>query len=365
MKRLLITILVLITTIIAQQSYTDDSLLNIDYLRFGKAVITVPSGYTDLHEGSNIYEHEGQLIWMGTCVKDGKYSLHYWISEGDLEKWDYKGKIVIKDGGGRELEAEDAYVYFANGMLYISFENKTEEKEHGLFKISLASYAYSLSDTFWFLGGAYGLAQFGDGFAQDAIYSGCPLNDGMVKIFDGRKGRFEENIGIAYWDGSKYVPNAEPIFTVNDIDQPDSNTGIVLTTGIADDVYKLPNNYIMEIVAYKDWDYDKWLNGIEPNGYWCQGLAISDNLESGWEVLDSEIKNQHGSQTMFHLFYKDKWMALGSTLSEPNTIYLAEVITKTETEPPIPPQPTPDNETYKENIRNYLELIEIEVDKIQ
>ena len=317
------------------KTYTDNSLLNIKSLKFGNPIITCPSGYTDLHEGSNIYEHEGELIWMGTCVKDGKYSLHYWISNTDLETWDYKGKITIKDGSGRELEAEDPYFFFGYGMWWIFFENKTEEKEHGLFKISVASYAYNLSDTFWFLGGSYGLAQFGDGFAKDAIYSPCPLNDRNILIFDGKKGIHEENVGIAFWNGDKYVPNTDPIFHTSQIPN-------AITTGIADNIFKVNDKYVMEIVAYI---------GSPPNGYWCQGLAVSDNLESGWEVLDSEIKNQHGSQTMFHLFYSDKWMALGSTLDDSDTIYLTEVITETiEPEPEPEPEPIIDNELYKANI---------------
>ena len=84
----------------------------------------------------------------------------------------------------------------------------------------------------------------------------------------------------------------------------------------------------MEIVAYKDWDYDKWLSGTGGyNGYWCQGLAISDSLSSGWKELDSEIKDQNGKNISFNLFYNNGWKALVSNHDSVGSIYLATVVT--------------------------------------
>ena len=281
-------------------------------------MITMPLGYHELREGSPVVEHEGRLIWLGTCVKKvnnvNVFSLHRWeCSVDDDENWTYRGKLSLKDGNGNDVEAEDpTFTFGTDGRIYMYVENKSYEKSHSMFVISLFI-ANNWNDTFWFQGGNTSIAPLGNGFMQDAVYS--PFYTGQEKdtlIFDGRKGVHKEEIGYAVWDGSKYVPNPNPIFTVDHIGNN------VLTTGIANAVFKLPNKYVLEIVAYK---------GTPPDGYWCQGLAVSDNLTSGWEVLDSEIKDELGRNTMFGLFHNGTWKALMGFLDDPNKLYMAEVIT--------------------------------------
>lgn len=469
MKRLLITILMLATIAVAQMTnIADDSLLRLEHIVYGEEIISIPDGYDSMREGSQVKEYNGQLIWLSTLVKEVNgedyYSLHGWTCDGDLEKWNYRGKLELLGAGGVVREAEDPDFWFNKVGNYweMLVEDKSEEKTYNRFVVShYRTFTDDFFGTWYFLGGSTGLAPFGDDFAQDAIYS--PYADGDDLVFDGRKGRWTEEVGYAKWDGNKYVPDPEPTLTVNDISQPSSNIGIVLTTGVGA-IFKVNDKYVMHIPVFKDWSKEIW-EEADPNaynGYWCSQLAVSNSLRDKWTVLDGEIKTDDGKHASVTFFYTDKWRALGFG-ADGKSVNLAEVVTSSTepepepepvppvngetgiptnlqfnnnilswgwsgeavdkfdicatnvnaidwigdtqeksfniptqfiagdiqefwivavignvkhfsnritvihnpTEPPIPPQPIPDNETYKTNIKNYLELIEIEVDKIK
>ncbi len=300
--------------------------LNVDYSR---PVITVPYGYELMREGSPIVEDGDKLIWLTTCVKDGVYSLHrFECPINNNKNWTYKGKLLLKGQGGVELEGEDpTFTITSTGEVHLLCENKSYEKSHGMFTIG-KFIAKDWDSPFYFQGGSTGVSPFGNGFAKDAVYSPFYTDSHLDPIiFDGRKGRWEENIFYATWD-NKYIPDPEPIFSVDDISLPikSQDDSKVLTTGIGDAVFKVNDKYIMEIVAFKDFSEELWEKGLTDvyNGYWCQGLAISDSLRSGWEELNSEIKDQNGKNLQFNLFYSNGWKAL---ISEPTKIYLAEIVT--------------------------------------
>ncbi len=110
----------------------------------------------------------------------------------------------------------------------------------------------------------------------------------------------------------------------------------------------------MEIVAYI---------GFPPDGYWCQGLAVSNSLFNGWELLNSDIQNENGMHVISQLFYTDLygWKALASTYGE-GKMYLADVITGSE---PPPPPPPPSNDAIVEDIRERLYQIDNLLDEIE
>ena len=350
MKKLLILILTLIAIGVAQ---TDD-ILNIKSFDFGKEVITTPNGYYDLHEGSSVVEHNDQLIWMGTLRSSvtNKYSIHYWTCNYkiDLEEWNYRGKVKLLGAGQVLRQGEDPSFYFnpIEKRWHLYCEDKSTEAEFKLFLINhYKSYTEKISDGFMFLGGSTGLASFGDGFMQDAVYSpDAWKTDGRFLFFDGRKGIYEENIGYAEWNGTKFVPNPTPIFVTSQIPG-------ALTTGLADRIFELSDKYIMEIVAYI---------GFPPDGYWCQGLAVSNSLFSGWEVLNSDIKNENGKHTTFNLFYTQVygWKALAGS-SGSSGLSLADVVTDSTPEPPDPPN----NDLIVQEAKALLEQVNNLLDEIE
>ena len=350
MKRLLIAILVLATIGVAQI----DDILNIKSFDFGKEVITTPVGYYDLHEGSSVVEHNDQLIYMGTLRSSvtNKYSIHYWTCnyKTDLEVWNYRGVVKLLGSGNVLRQGEDPSFYFDSiqKRWHLYCEDKSTEAEFGLYIINhYVSYTEDIADGFYFLGGLTGLSPFGDGFAQDAVYSADAWKtNGLYLFFDGRKGTYEENIGFAKWNGTKFVPNPTPIFVTSQIPG-------ALTTGLANSVFELTDKYIMEIVAYI---------GTPPDGYWCQGLAVSNNLFSGWEVLNSDIKNENGKHVISQLFYTDLygWKALASTLGDGN-MYLADIVTDSVPEPPDPPN----NDLIVQEAKALLEQVNNLLDEIE
>ena len=108
----------------------------------------------------------------------------------------------------------------------------------------------------------------------------------------------------------------------------------------------------MEIVAYM---------GTPPDGYWCQGLAVSNSLFSGWEVLNSDIKNENGKHTKSNLFYTQKygWKALATTYGS-SKFYLANVITTSE-----PPPPPPNNDEIVKEAKALLKQVDDLLDEIE
>jgi hypothetical protein len=109
----------------------------------------------------------------------------------------------------------------------------------------------------------------------------------------------------------------------------------------------------MEITVYM---------GFPPDGYWCQGLAVSNSLLSGWEVLDSDIQNENGEHAIFNLFYTQKygWKALANTITS-DKMYLADVITGSEP----PPPPLPNNDIIVEDIRELLYKVDNLLEEIE
>lgn len=350
MKKILILILMLATICVAQI----DDILQIKSFDFGKIVITTPNGYYDLREGSKVVEHNDQLIWMGTLRSSAtnEYSIHYWTCnyKTDLEVWNYRGVVKLLGLNKVLREGEDPSFYFdpIKKRWHLYCEDKSTEAEFGMFIINhYVSYSEDLADGFMFLGGKYGLIPSGDGFMQDAVYSpDAWQTNGRILFFDGRTGKHREDIGYAQWNGKKWVPNPTPIFVTSQIPG-------ALTTGLANGVFELSNKYIMEIVAYI---------GTPPDGYWCQGLAVSNSLFSGWEVLNSDIKNENGKHTISNLFYTQKygWKALGST-DGLGKFHIADVVTGT-TPPPPPP---PNNNIIVEDIRELLYKVDNLLDKIE
>ena len=338
----------------ASSNSTYDSILNIKSFDFGKVVITTPNGYHDLREGSKVVEHNDQLIWMGTVRSNAtkKYSIHYWTCnyKTDLKVWNYRGKIKLI-GAGRVLrQGEDPSFYFdpIQKRWHLYCEDKSTEAQFGMFLINhYKSHTEKISDGFYFLGGSTGLSPKGEGFMQDAVYSpDAWKNNHRILFFDGRKGKHREDIGYAEWNGKRWVPNPIAIFKTSQIPG-------ALTTGLAQSVFELSNKYIMEIVAYM---------GTPPDGYWCQGLAISNSLLSGWKVLNVDIKNENGKHTKSDLFYTDLygWKALASTYGE-GKMYLADIITDTE---PIPPDP-PNNNLIVQEAKALLQQVNNLLDEIE
>ena len=353
MRKVLILILMLATFLVAQIS--DNSILDIKSFDFGQEVITTPNGYYDLHEGSSVVEHNDQLIWMGTLRSLGtrEYSIHYWTCnyKTNLEVWNYRGVVRLFGSGQVLRQGEDPSFYFdlITGRWELYCEDKSTEAEFGLYIINhYRSYTENINDGFMFLGGSTGLSPFGDGFAELAVYSPDTWKtDGRFLFFDGRTGTYREDVGYAEWNGQMWIPNPTAIFKASQIPG-------ALTTGLANSIYELSNGYLMEIVAYI---------GFPPDGYWCQGLAVSDNLFNGWEVLDSDIQNEDGKHVISQLFYTDLygWKALASTLGEGN-MYLANIITGTE---PPPPPPPPNNEVTVEDIRELLYEVDNLLEEIE
>jgi len=348
MKKTLLILLLFVTAIVSQ--ITDVSILNIKSFNvdYSNPIITVPDGYGVMREPSPVIEYNGKLIWVTTFVKDNVHSLHrFECSINDEKNWSYKGKLSLKGQGGVELEGEDpTFAITSTGEIHLLCENKSYEKSHNFFTI--AKYiAADWDSPFYFQGGSTGVSPFGNGKAKDAVYSPDftdKYNPFAPIHLDGRTGIHEENIFYAVWNGTEYIPDPEPIFSVDDISLPIKTrpNSKVLTTGIGDTSFEIKKadgsiKYIMETVAFKDWDYDKWLSGTGGyNGYWCQGLAVSNSLRTGWQELDSEIKDQNGENTAFSLFYNNAWKAL---VGKSNKIYLAEIVTGS-----VPdPEPDPDN----------------------
>ncbi len=330
-----------------------DDILNIKSFDFGKEVITTPVGYYDLHEGSSVVEHNDQLIWMGTLRSFGtrEYSIHYWTCnyKTDLEEWNYRGVVRLYGAGMVLRQGEDPSFYFdpIEKRWHLYCEDKSTEAEFKMFWINhYKSYTENINDGFMFLGGSSGLGPSGDGFMRDAVYSpDAWKTNHRILFFDGRIGKYEENIGYAEWNGQRWVPNPTPIFVTSQIPG-------ALTTGLANSVYELTDKYIMEIVAYI---------GFPPDGYWCQGLAVSNSLFNGWEVLNADIKNENGKHVISQLFYTDLygWKALATTHGEEN-MYLADIVTGS-----APPPPPPNNDAIVEDIRERLYQIDNLLDEIE
>ena len=322
------------------KTYTDNTILNIKYLKvdYSNPIITAPFGYEEIREVSSIVEHDEKLIWLTTCVKKvdniNVYSIHRFESSVDDDKnWEYKGKLSMKGQGGVEIECEDpTFTITPTGEVHLLCENKSYEKEFGMFVVS-KFIATDWDSPFMFQGGSTGISPFGVN-AKAAVYSPEYIDKYTDPIhFDGRTTLHEENVFWADWKDGIYIPDLEPIFTVNDISQPikSQDDSKVVTTGIGGSPYKIKKKngsiwYVMKIVAYKDWSHKIWLKGRTDlyNGYWCQGFAISKSLRSGWEELNSEIKDQDGKNLQFSLFYSNGWKAL---VSKSNKIYLAGIVT--------------------------------------
>ena len=352
------------------KTYTDDSILRIKYWEcdYSNPVVRVPSGYTSIRETSSIVPAvNGQLNFVVTCVrrvkqkdsngnmlKDSRgnilypgrpdkngnveeHSLHRFVClnpKTNIKKWDYKGRLKLRGQNSIELQGEDPTFYIlSTGEIHMLMENKYYEKKHGMFTIG-KYIATDWNSNFLYQGGSTGIGPGGNTFYKDAVYSPCYLTkDNEPRICDGRAGKHEENIGYAEWKSGKWVIRPEPIFSVDDVNQPASNKGKVLTTGIGGEVFKAKDTYVMEIGSYKDWDEEKSKAGIRPNGYWCQGYAISKSLTSGWKELNSEIKDQNGGNVMMHTFYNNGWRALMGGVDNQTVLYLAKAITSSSPTP--------------------------------
>ena len=106
MKRILLMIIALFTLIGAQ--ITDDSILNIDYLKFGQKLLSVPDEYTEYRESGNVVLYDSKIIWTTTAVKkvDGNnvYSIHLYVD------WKFVKELKLVGMGGVRREAEDPYL---------------------------------------------------------------------------------------------------------------------------------------------------------------------------------------------------------------------------------------------------------------
>jgi len=316
------------------KTYNDNSILQAIELDFKEVVYTLPDGYKELREPSPLIpEANNKMSWIPTFVKEVNgedvHSLHR--VEFDLnnitQPAKYKGELDLRYGDGSKVEAEDATAcHGTDSKIHLIIENKSEEKATRKnpdidTRFILSKFvANDWTSPFYFMGGAYGIEPGGNGFKKDAVYSALYTNkETDALIHDGRKGIHCEEIGIADWTNNGWVTRPNPILSVSDFLPLN-----VLTTGIADDIFKVPDKYVMEIVSH-----------IVDVG-WRQGIAVCDTFDGQYEILNTNItKKQTGQSTMFHLFYTDKWMALASTVDDPNNIYLAEVITGEVPEPPV------------------------------
>lgn len=344
------------------RTYTNDSILKIKSFKRGVEIISltdIGGDYFEMREASPIVPHNNQLHWLTTCVRkvkkydsNGKelypgepnkngfvdeHSLHRFLcpDTSKPEKWDYKGRIMLRGQDG-EIQGEDPTFYIASiGEIHLMCENKSYEKSHRMFTVG-KFIAKDWNSDFMFQGGSTGLAPGGSTYYMDAMYS-PEYTDKPTDplIFDGRTGLHKEEIGIADWKNDRWELSSKPIFSVDDISQPIKSEpdSKVLTTGIGETFFEVISSsgkitYIMEIVAFKDWSEKVWKEAQPDvyNGYWCQGLAVSDSLRSGWKELDSEIKDQDGKNTLFTLFYSNGWKAILGSIDVPNKMYLAEAI---------------------------------------
>ena len=307
------------------KTINNNDILQATELDFIKIIYTLSAEFKWIREPSPLIpEDNNKLSWIPTFVKEvnGKdvHSLHR--LELDInnitKKADYKEELILRYGDGSRVEGEDVTVcHGTDGKIHAIVENKSEEKStrenpNIETRFLLSKFvADNWGRTFWFQGGSHGIEPGGNGFKKDAVYSALYTGtEHEPLIHDGRKGIHCEEIGIADWTNNRWVTRPNPILSVSDF-----LPQVVSTTGIADDIFKVPDKYVMEIVSHID--------GIG----WRQGIAVCDTFDGHYSVLNTNITKKGTNQsTMFHLFYTDRWMALASTIDNPNNIYLAEVI---------------------------------------
>ena len=315
--------------------YIDPALLNVDYLQRGRHLFSVPSGLDRYRESGNVTMEQGKPAWTTTAVKivDGeeKFSIHSY--------YDWKFQKELKLVGARNVPrmAEDPYRYFnpSENMWHLFTEDKTSEDEDDRFILN-----HFVSNTrdgiYYFLGGTSSLVPFGEGFAKRAIYSSCVLNHGEILIFDGRHMKGAPNteaIGYAVWNGHKYVPNAEPILTVDAVNDCQS-------IGIGDDVFQINDWYVMELAL---------LRGYPDNSHWCNGLAKSKHLDRGWEVINKDLKDDAGNRVVVNFFWQGEWQAITQVRGS-NDFYLSTIVEKNGGI--IPPDPIFDKQKVLKHIKD-------------
>ena len=295
---------------------------NIKHLKLGAVAFSVPDGFDTMREHGNPDELNGKKIFTTTCTRivDGKeeHSGHYW------EDFNYKGQIKVENHYKtlKPIEIEDQSTKFYDGMIHLLAENKTEEKEFGR-HIVTHFIAPTFKDTFRVMGGNYGYAPIDSGIPGcQAIYSGDAIELPGIMIADWRvdtSNLNQENIGLAYWNGSKF---GTLIKIINAIDHGYNSLGA--NSGL----HKENGKLYLEIAGLLGY-YDEHGNINPKDKYrWVTGLMEGTSLEGPWRVINKVLKDENGND-VYATFYKENgvYKALAGLDGGKKEICFAEIVT--------------------------------------
>ena len=307
------------------KTYTNTDILNIDYIDYDEAnpILVVPTGVEEYREhGNPLVLPNGDIIWDTTAVKikNGKkvYSIHTFIN------WKFKKELKLLGAGGIERQGEDPSRYKdTNGLWHLQVEDKTSEKKYKQFKLN-HYVSINKFGPFQLLGGTSALGPSGDGYMKYATYSPVLKNNG-IDLFFGARGMkgvpSTENPSYAKNNGTRFIPLSKPVMMAEDWGYQSLDWS---------DVFKVNNQYVAIVSGLRGWTKARHLAKIKPNGFWCNGIAISNSKTSGWKVTKSILRNKSGEK-VFAMFYYDEvakeWKAIVNTWKS-RKFYLATIVTK-------------------------------------
>ena len=313
------------------KTYTNTDILNIDYLKYDKAkpILEVPTGVEEYREhGNPLVLPNGDVIWDTTAVKikNGKkvYSIHTFIN------WKFKKELKLLGAGGKVREGEDPFRYNdTNGLWHLFVEDKTSEKKFGQFLLNHYTSINKLG-SFYFLGGSSGLSPSGDGYMKYATYSAVLKSNGL-ELFFGARGMkgvpSTENPSYAKNNDTRFIPLSKPVIIGKDWGYQSLDWSDVFKIQDKDNKIK----YVGIMAGLREWSKAKHLAGTKPNGFWCNGIAVSNSKTSGWKVTKSILTNKSGvaGDRVFAMFYYDgrEWKAIVNTWKS-RKFYLATIVTK-------------------------------------
>lgn len=304
--------------------HTNTDILNIDFMLYGEddLIVEVPTGVLEYREhGNPLVLPNGDIIWDTTAVKikngEKVYSIHTYIN------WKFKKELKLLGKGGIERQGEDPFRYYDNttGLWHLFTEDKTSEKKYGQFMLNHFTSINKLGP-FYFLGGTSALGPSGDGYMKYATYSAVLKNNG-IDLFYGARGMkgvpSTENPCYAKNNGTRFIPLSQPVIIGKDWGYQSLDFN---------DVFKVNNQYVAVMAGLRNWTKEK-----PKEGFWCNGIAISNSKTSGWKVTKSILTNKSGiaGDRVFAMFYFDEvakeWKAIVHTWKS-RKFYLATIVTK-------------------------------------